>query len=290
MLELTDVSKTFFAGTPNERLALQGISLRLAPGEFTTVIGSNGAGKSTMLNVIAGKLPPDAGTVTVDGADVTRLPDCRRAAHSGRGCQDPMGRAGPATSLLPQSPRAARCGRVSPAPLAGAAPDMTIEEHLAIAYQRGKPRGLRLGVPRAKREFFRTELASLELGLEDRLKMKVGLLSGGQRQALSLLMATFSEPKILLLDEHTAALDPQRAELITRLTAEAVERHRLTTLMVTHNMDQALRVGTRLIMMHDGKVVVDIAGERKKRATVQDLLRAFEQVKGAELDDRTLLQ
>ncbi|HLV04511.1 ABC transporter ATP-binding protein [uncultured Georgenia sp.] len=263
MLELTDVSKTFFAGTPNERLALQGISLRLAPGEFTTVIGSNGAGKSTMLNVIAGKLPPDAGTVTVDGADVTRLPDFRRAAHIGRVFQDP---------------------------LAGTAPDMTIEENLAIAYQRGKPRGLRLGVTRAKREFFRTELASLELGLEDRLKMKVGLLSGGQRQALSLLMATFSEPKILLLDEHTAALDPQRAELITRLTAEAVERHHLTTLMVTHNMEQALRVGTRLIMMHDGKVVVDIAGERKQRATVQDLLRAFEQVKGAELDDRTLLQ
>src|SRR5690606_10431042 len=181
-------------------------------------------------------------------------------------------------------------GRVFQDPLAGTAPDMTIEENLAIAYQRGKPRGLRLGVTRAKREFFRTELASLELGLEDRLKMKVGLLSGGQRQALSLLMATFSEPKILLLDEHTAALDPQRAELITRLTAEAVERHHLTTLMVTHNMEQALRVGTRLIMMHDGKVVVDIAGERKQRATVQDLLRAFEQVKGAELDDRTLLQ
>ncbi|WP_324649289.1 ABC transporter ATP-binding protein [Georgenia sp. H159] len=263
MLELDSVSKTFFAGTVNERLALQAISLRLAPGEFTTVIGSNGAGKSTMLNVVAGKLSPDTGRVVVDGEDVTRLPDHRRAAHVGRVFQDP---------------------------LAGTAPDMTIEENLAIAYSRGKPRGLRLGVTKAKRDFFRTELASLELGLENRLKMKVGLLSGGQRQALSLLMATFSEPKILLLDEHTAALDPQRAELITRLTTEAVERHHLTTLMVTHNMEQALRVGSRLIMMHEGKVVVDVAGERKQRATVRDLLKAFEQVKGAELDDRTLLQ
>ncbi|HLT85803.1 MAG TPA: ABC transporter ATP-binding protein [Phototrophicaceae bacterium] len=263
MLEITSVGKTFFAGTPNERVALDDITLSLAPGEFTTVIGSNGAGKSTLLNIVAGRLSPDRGTVVVDGDDVTRLPDHRRARHVGRVFQDP---------------------------LAGTAPDMTIEENLAIAYARGKSRGLRLGVTRAKREFFRQELASLELGLEKRLKMKVGLLSGGQRQALSLLMATFSEPKILLLDEHTAALDPQRAELITRLTAEAVERHHLTTLMVTHNMEQALRVGTRLIMMHEGRVVVDIAGERKQRATVQDLLRAFEQVKGAELDDRTLLQ
>ncbi len=263
MLRLESVSKTFFRGTANERVALTGISLHLAPGEFTTVIGSNGAGKSTMLNVVAGKLSPDTGTVTVDGDDVTRLPDHRRAAHVGRVFQDP---------------------------LAGTAPDMTIEENLAIAYARGKTRGLRLGVTRAKRDFFRTELSSLELGLENRLKMKVGLLSGGQRQALSLLMATFSRPKILLLDEHTAALDPQRADLITRLTTEAVERHHLTTLMVTHNMDQALRVGTRLIMMHEGRIVVDVAGERKQRATVQDLLKAFEQVKGAELDDRTLLQ
>jgi len=263
VLQLDSVRKTFFAGTPNERVALDGISLQLQPGEFTTVIGSNGAGKSTMLNIVAGKLSPDTGNVVVDGRDVTRQPDHRRAAHVGRVFQDP---------------------------LAGTAPDMTIEENLAIAFARGKPRGLRLGVTRGKRDFFRQELASLELGLENRLKMKVGLLSGGQRQALSLLMATFSEPKILLLDEHTAALDPKRAELITRLTAEAVERHNLTTLMVTHNMDQALRVGTRLVMMHEGRVVVDIAGERKQRATVQDLLRAFEQVKGAELDDRTLLQ
>ncbi|WP_413451839.1 ATP-binding cassette domain-containing protein [Georgenia phoenicis] len=262
MLTIDSVTKTFFPGTPNERIALAGITLHLEPGEFTTVIGSNGAGKSTLLNTIAGKISPDSGTVTVDGEDVTRLPDHRRAAHLGRVFQDP---------------------------LAGTAPDMTIEENLAIAYARGKSRGLRLGVTKAKREFFRSELESLELGLENRLRMKVGLLSGGQRQALSLLMATFSEPKILLLDEHTAALDPQRADLITRLTAEAVERHHLTTLMVTHNMDQALRVGTRLIMMHEGRVVVDIAGERKQRASVQDLLQAFAQA-GAGLDDRTLLQ
>ena len=263
MLELTDVTKTFFAGTVNERTALRSISLHLEPGEFTTVIGSNGAGKSTLLNIIAGKLTPGSGTVTIDGRDVTKLPDHRRAAHISRVFQDPM---------------------------AGTAPDMTIEENLAIAYGRGRPRGLRKGVTRAKREFFVEELRSLELGLEGRLKTKVGMLSGGQRQALSLLMATFSEPKILLLDEHTAALDPQRAALVSRLTEEAVERHRLTTVMVTHNMEQALRMGTRLIMMHNGRIVVDVTGDRKQRATVQDLLGAFEKVKGAELDDRTLLQ
>ena len=263
MLDLIDISKTFFAGTVNERTALDGVHLTLAAGEFLTVIGSNGAGKSTMLNTIAGKLTPDSGRVVLDGVDVTKQPDHRRAGQIGRVFQDP---------------------------LAGTAPEMTIEENLSLAYSRGRRRGLRKGVTRAKREFFAQELASLELGLERRLTMKVGLLSGGQRQALSLLMATFSEPKILLLDEHTAALDPQRAELVTRLTAEAVERHRLTTVMVTHNMEQALQVGTRLVMMHEGRVVVDIAGERKERATVADLLSAFEQVKGAGLDDRTLLQ
>lgn len=263
MLELSDVSKTFFAGTVNERLALREISLHLAPAEFVTVIGSNGAGKSTLLNIVAGALSPDRGTVRIDGTAVTRQPDYRRARSIGRVFQDPM---------------------------AGTAPSMTIEENLSIAYSRGRRRGLRRGVTSHKRELFRAELASLELGLEDRLKTTVGLLSGGQRQALSLLMATFSEPKILLLDEHTAALDPTRAELVAGLTTAAVERHHLTTLMVTHNMEQALRLGTRLIMMHEGRIVVDIAGERKQRATVADLLGAFEQVKGAELDDRTLLQ
>lgn len=263
MLELAEITKTFFRGTVNERAALRGVSLNLAAGEFTTVIGSNGAGKSTLLNVIAGGLTPDGGSVTIDGREVTRLADFRRADSISRVFQDPM---------------------------AGTAPDMTIEENLAIAYMRGQRRGLRKGVTRAKREFFQQELESLELGLEKRLRTKVGMLSGGQRQALSLLMATFSEPKILLLDEHTAALDPQRAALVSKLTAEAVERHHLTTVMVTHNMEQALRMGTRLIMMHEGRIVVDVAGERKQRATVDDLLGAFEKVKGAELDDRTLLQ
>jgi putative tryptophan/tyrosine transport system ATP-binding protein len=263
MLEITNVHKTFFAGTVNERAALRDINLSLSAGEFVTVIGSNGAGKSTILNITSGKLRPDTGTVTIDGTDVTRLADHSRARFIGRVFQDPM---------------------------AGTSPDMTIEQNLAIAYERGKSRGLRPGVTRKKREFFKEELKSLELGLENRLKAKVGLLSGGQRQALSLLMATFSSPKILLLDEHTAALDPQRAELVSRLTAEVVERHGLTTLMVTHNMDQALRLGTRLIMMHEGRIILDLDRQQKEKTTVPDLLHEFEKIKGAVLDDRTMLQ
>lgn len=265
MLHIEDVTKVFFPGTANERVALTSVSLTLGAGEFVTVIGSNGAGKSTLLNVAAGTLRPESGTVTIDGADVTALPDHLRARDVARVFQDPM---------------------------AGTAPNLTIEENLAIAYERGKRRGLRRGVTAAKRELFRRELATLELGLEDRLKAKVGVLSGGQRQALSLLMATFSEPKILLLDEHTAALDPQRAALVARLTAEAVTRHHLTTLMVTHNMAQALELGTRLVMMHEGRVILDLDAEAKSRATVADLLREFEKIKGggAGFDDRTLLQ
>ncbi|MGF9661463.1 ABC transporter ATP-binding protein [Arthrobacter crystallopoietes] len=263
MLEITNVHKTFFAGTVNERAALRDINLSLSAGEFVTVIGSNGAGKSTILNITSGKLRPDTGTVTIDGTDVTRLADHSRARFIGRVFQDPM---------------------------AGTSPDMTIEQNLAIAYERGKSRGLRPGVTRKKREFFKEELKSLELGLENRLKAKVGLLSGGQRQALSLLMATFSSPKILLLDEHTAALDPQRAELVSRLTAEVVERHGLTTLMVTHNMEQALRLGTRLIMMHEGRIILDLDRQQKEKTTVPDLLHEFEKIKGAALDDRTMLQ
>jgi putative ABC transport system ATP-binding protein len=263
MLEITNVHKTFFAGTVNERAALRNINLSLSAGEFVTVIGSNGAGKSTILNITSGKLRPDTGTVTIDGTDVTRLADHSRARFIGRVFQDPM---------------------------AGTSPDMTIEQNLAIAYERGKSRGLRPGVTRKKREFFKEELKSLELGLENRLKAKVGLLSGGQRQALSLLMATFSSPKILLLDEHTAALDPQRAELVSRLTAEVVERHGLTTLMVTHNMEQALRLGTRLIMMHEGRIILDLDRQQKEKTTVPDLLHEFEKIKGAALDDRTMLQ
>ncbi|UNK47186.1 ABC transporter ATP-binding protein [Arthrobacter sulfonylureivorans] len=262
MLDIKNVHKTFFAGTVNERVALQDINLTLAAGEFVTVIGSNGAGKSTILNITSGKLRPDTGTVSIDGKDVTRLADHQRARFIGRVFQDPM---------------------------AGTSPEMTIEENLAIAYERGKRRGLRPGVTRKKREFFKEELRSLELGLENRLKAKVGLLSGGQRQALSLLMATFSSPKILLLDEHTAALDPQRAELVSRLTAEVVDRHQLTTLMVTHNMEQALRLGTRLIMMHDGRIILDLDQEQKLKATVPDLLHEFEKIKGV-VDDRTMLQ
>ena len=263
MLQVTSVTKTFFPGTVNERTALAQVNLDLAPGDFATVIGSNGAGKSTLLNIVSGKLSPDAGTVTIAGRTVNRLSDYRRAGDIGRVFQDPM---------------------------AGTAPTLTIEQNLAIADQRGLGRGLRLAVTKAKREMFVEELRSLELGLENRLKSKVGLLSGGQRQALSLLMATFTQPRILLLDEHTAALDPQRAELVTRLTESIVASHSLTTLMVTHNMEQALRLGNRLIMMHEGHIILDVRDEKKQSMTVPDLLGEFEKIKGAALDDRTLLQ
>ncbi|MGW9549836.1 ABC transporter ATP-binding protein [Citricoccus zhacaiensis] len=263
MLTLTDVNKTFFPGTVNERRALRGIELHLREGDFVTVIGSNGAGKSTVLNVISGGLAPDSGTVTIDGRNVTRLKDHRRAALVGRVFQDPM---------------------------AGTAPHLSIEENMAIADKRGATRMLGRGVTHAKRRHFAEALSVLELGLENRLKAKVGLLSGGQRQALSLLMATFSDPRILLLDEHTAALDPQRAELVTRLTEQIVTDQRLTTLMVTHNMEQALRVGNRLVMMHDGQIILDLDEEQKRGKTVRDLLGEFEKIKGATLDDKTLLQ
>lgn len=263
MLEIKSLNKTFFPGTVNERKALRDIDLTLETGDFVTVIGSNGAGKSTVLNMVAGKLRPDTGTVRIDGEDVTGLADYKRAKYLGRVFQDPM---------------------------AGTAPSMSIEENLALALGRGKVRALGLGVTGGKRERFVDELASLELGLENRLKTKVGLLSGGQRQALSLLMATLTGPKILLLDEHTAALDPQRAALVTRLTREIVERHQLTTLMVTHNMEQALALGTRLIMMHDGQIILDLTQAEKEKMTVKDLLGEFEKIKGAQLDDRTMLQ
>ncbi|MBG6083650.1 ABC transporter ATP-binding protein [Zhihengliuella flava] len=263
MLEIKDLNKTFFPGTVNERKALRGINLTLHEGDFVTVIGSNGAGKSTVLNMVAGKLFPDTGSVSIDGQEVTKLADFKRAKYLGRVFQDPM---------------------------AGTAPTMTIEENLSLALGRGTFRGLATGVTTTKRERFMEELKSLELGLEKRLKTKVGLLSGGQRQALSLLMATLTGPKILLLDEHTAALDPQRAALVTRLTREIVERHQLTTLMVTHNMEQALQVGNRLIMMHDGQIILDLNAEEKAQMTVKGLLGEFEKIKGAQLDDKTMLQ
>ena len=261
MLSIENVRMTFFPGTLNARVALDDVSLELAPGDFVTVIGSHGAGKSTLLNVVAGTLRADSGTVRIDGRDVTRLSDHQRARYIGRVFQNPA---------------------------AGTAPHMTIEENLAMALERGRRRALRLGVTNAKRARFREELKALEQGLDTRLGDWVSLLSGGQRQALSLLMATFSEPKILLLDEHTAALDPQRAALVTRLTAEIVERFGLTTLMVTHNMDQALRLGNRLIMMHEGRIVLDLDAEAKSKMTAKGLLAEFEKVKGDALDDSLL--
>ena len=263
MLRLEAISKTFFPGTVNERQALVDVDLHLEPGDFATVIGSNGAGKSTLLNVVSGSIRADAGKVAIDGREVTRLTDFQRAAFIGRVFQNPT---------------------------AGTAPHMTIEENLAMALERGKRRMLRLGVTKTKRERFRAELTVLEQGLENRLKDWVGLLSGGQRQSLSLLMATFSHPKILLLDEHTAALDPQRAALVTRLTKELVADHGLTTLMVTHNMKQALQLGNRLIMMHAGRIVLDVRDGRKQGMEVADLMAEFQKIKDAELSDATLLQ
>lgn len=262
MLDIRNVTKVFFAHTANEKVALDDVSLTLAEGDFVTVIGSNGAGKSTLLNIVAGAFRPEKGSVWIDGTDVTKLPDFKVARYVGRVFQDPMD---------------------------GTSPRGTVEQNLAMAFARGQRRGLRRAVTAAKRAIFRQELQLLELGLENRLKVDVGLLSGGQRQALSLLMATFSRPRILLLDEHTAALDPQRAQLITDLTRKSVERYGLTTLMVTHNMEQALQLGNRLIMMHEGQIIFELAGEQKAKATVGDLMTQFEKTKGAILSDRTLL-
>ncbi|MGZ0050216.1 ABC transporter ATP-binding protein [Brevibacillus gelatini] len=264
MLKISNVNKVFNAGTVNEKIALRNVNLHVKPGEFITVIGSNGAGKSTMMNMISGGLFPDSGTITIDGKDVTRLGEHQRAELIGRVFQDPM---------------------------AGTAPNMTIEENLAIALGRGRRRTLGFGVNNHKRELFREQLKQLDQGLENRLKTKVGFLSGGQRQALSLLMATFTEPKILLLDEHTAALDPKRAQLIVELTDKIVARHKLTTIMVTHNMEQALNMGNRLLMLHDGGIILDIPEEKKRTMKPQDLLRAFEAARGGESfsEDRFLL-
>jgi len=236
MLKISGVNKVFNAGTVNEKIALRNVNLNVKPGEFITVIGSNGAGKSTMMNMISGGMIPDSGTIAIDGNDVTRMGEHQRAGLIGRVFQDPM---------------------------AGTAPNMTIEENLAIALARGKRRSLSFGVNNQKRELFREQLKQLDQGLENRLKTKVGFLSGGQRQALSLLMATFTEPKILLLDEHTAALDPKRAQLIVELTEKVVEQFKLTTIMVTHNMEQALNMGNRLLMLHDGGIILDIPDEKK---------------------------
>ena len=260
MLKLTDVCKTFYPGTANERVALCDVSLELETGDFVTVIGSNGAGKSTLLNVIGGSLPVDQGKVVIGGKDVTRTPAHRRASSIARVFQDPQ---------------------------AGTAPHLTIEQNLAVALNRGRRLTLGRGLTKARRASFREHLATLEQGLENRMNHRVGLLSGGQRQALSLLMATFTRPHLLLLDEHTAALDPERAELVLRLTSMMIEDHHLTALMVTHNMDHALRMGNRLVMMHEGEIVRSLGPEEKANATVADLLDLFA-TKGG-LSDRTLL-
>ncbi|MFC3848763.1 ABC transporter ATP-binding protein [Corynebacterium hansenii] len=262
MLTIRNVSKTFFPNSANERRALVDVSLELATGDFVTVIGSNGAGKSTLLNAVAGRIPIDSGDIAVDGTPMGKMPDHKRAKYIGRVFQDPM---------------------------AGTSPSLTIEENLSLAYLRGKRRGLRLGLSKARRDIFAEQLKSLELGLEDRLTAKVGLLSGGQRQALSLLMAGFTHPKIMLLDEHTAALDPQRAALVTELTHKIVEEGGLTTLMVTHNMEQAIRLGNRLIMMHEGRIVYEASAETKAKLTVHDLLQEFVKIKGATLSDKAFL-
>ncbi|WP_405103665.1 ABC transporter ATP-binding protein [Oceanobacillus sp. FSL H7-0719] len=263
MLQLRDISITFNEGTPDEKRALQSINLSLEKGDFVTIIGSNGAGKSTLMNVISGNLIPDVGEVAINTQSVTHLPEYKRAAYIGRVFQDPM---------------------------AGTAPSMTIEENLAMAYARDKKRKLRPGVTAKRKALFKEYLQTLNLGLENRLTAKVGLLSGGERQALSLLMATFTEPNILLLDEHTAALDPSRAELITQLTYDIVEKFELTTLMVTHNMQQALDLGNRLFMMDKGQVIFDVRGEEKRALTIEKLLREFQLIRGEQFEsDRAVL-
>ena len=248
MLELKNLYKTFNAGTVNEKRAIDGLDLTLEDGDFVTIIGGNGAGKSTTLNLIASVFPADQGNIILDGVDITRLPEHKRAKYLGRVFQDPM---------------------------MGTAATMGIEENLALANRRGQRRTLRPGITAQEREKFRKQLAALGLGLEDRMTSKVGLLSGGQRQALTLLMATLKKPRLLLLDEHTAALDPKTADKVLQITEEIVARDKLTTLMVTHNMKHAIQYGNRLIMMDAGKVVVDIRGEEKKNLTVRDLLEKF---------------
>ena len=263
MLDLIGVKKTFNPKTVNEKVALAGVNLHLNDGDFVTVIGGNGAGKSTTLNAIAGVWPVDEGQIIIDGVDITHLSEHKRAALLGRVFQDPM---------------------------TGTAATMQIEENLALAARRGEKRTLRAGITRAEREEYREKLKTLGLGLEDRMTSKVGLLSGGQRQALTLLMATLKKPKLLLLDEHTAALDPRTADKVLTLSRQIIEENNLMTMMVTHNMRDAIAYGNRLIMMHEGRVILDIAGEEKKKLTVENLLEKFARVSGDEfVNDRALL-
>lgn len=263
MLEIKNVHKTFNKGTINEKKALNGVNLHLDPGDFVTIIGGNGAGKSTTLNMVAGVYPIDQGTIILDGKDISDLPEYKRAYMLGRVFQDPM---------------------------MGTAVGMQIEENMAMANRRGKKRGLSWGITKKEKEMFKEKLQMLDLGLEDRMTSKVGLLSGGQRQALTLLMATLKKPSLLLLDEHTAALDPKTAKKVLDITEKIVARDNLTTMMVTHNMKDAINIGNRLIMMSDGKIIYDVKGEEKKKLKVADLLQKFEEASGGEFaNDRMLL-
>lgn len=263
MLKIDHIYKTFNVGTINEKTALNGATLTLNEGDFVTVIGGNGAGKSTMLNAVAGTWFVDSGSIFIDDTDVTKMPEHKRARFLGRVFQDPM---------------------------MGTSATMGIDENLALAARRGTKRGLRIGITKAEREHYRELLAELDLGLENRLTSKVGLLSGGQRQALTLLMATLKKPKLLLLDEHTAALDPKTAAKVLALSDKIIAENHLTAMMVTHNMKDAIIHGNRLIMMNDGKIIFDISGEEKKKLTVEDLLLKFEEISGEEFaNDKALL-
>ena len=261
ILELKNICKTFNRGSVNEKVALKNLDLTVNEGDFITVIGGNGAGKSTLMNAICGTFPVDSGTIILGGADVTRLPEYKRAKYLGRVFQDPM---------------------------MGTSPNMEIEENLALAYRRGKVRLLMPGITKKEREFYREQLSRLGLGLEDRMTAKVGLLSGGQRQSLTLLMATLKKPELLLLDEHTAALDPKTAAKVLGFTEEIAAENNLTTVMITHNMMDAIRCGNRLIMMQEGRVIYDVSGEEKKSLKVEDLLQRFRE-SGGEINDRMVL-
>lgn len=263
MLEINNLSKTFNPGTVNEKQALIDVSITLEEGDFVTIIGGNGAGKSTMLNAIAGVWPIDSGSISVGGVDITKLPEYKRAKYIGRVFQDPM---------------------------MGTSADMGIDENLAIAARRGKYRSLNWSITRKEKERYKKLLSSLDLGLEDRLTSKVGLLSGGQRQAITLLMASLEKPQLLLLDEHTAALDPKTAAKVLALSDKIIEENQLTAMMVTHNMKDAINHGNRLIMMHEGTIIYDVSGEEKKKLHVSDLLAKFEEVSGGEFaNDRMML-
>lgn len=263
MLKLTGIYKTFNKGTVNEKHALNGVDLELNDGDFVTIIGGNGAGKSTLLNSICGVFPLDGGMIEIDGINVTKLPEHKRAKYLGRVFQDPM---------------------------MGTAADMWIEENMSLAYRRGERRGLKWAMPRRERKIYKEYLSQLGLGLEDRMSTKVGLLSGGQRQALTLLMAVMKKPKLLLLDEHTAALDPKTAATVLELSEKFIRENQLTAMMITHNMKDAIAHGNKLIMMHEGRIIYSVSGEEKKNLTVDDLLKKFADISGEEFaNDRALL-